>query len=80
MAPNILHLPGENPSKKTSYSNINKDAAALGGTNCFVIGTTEERIMIDSGDSPPINRKFIENLRIAMSEEKFRLKVSVNLL
>jgi hypothetical protein len=58
-----------------TYFLLNKDAAALGGTNCFILGTTEERIMIDSGDVPPINRKFIENLRKAMIEEKFRLKV-----
>jgi hypothetical protein len=44
------------------------DAAALRGTNCFVIGTDNERVMIDAGDLPPINRKFIENLRILLLE------------
>jgi hypothetical protein len=54
-----------------------KDAAALRGTNCFVLGTTKERIMIDSGDVPPINKRFIENLRKLILEQRFRLKVSI---
>ncbi|TNV80661.1 hypothetical protein FGO68_gene4350 [Halteria grandinella] len=60
---NIIHVPGENPN-----------AAALRGTNCFIIGTTQERLMIDSGDVPPINALFIENLRKLLLEQKFRLK------
>jgi hypothetical protein len=35
------------------------DAATLAGTNCFVIGSTEERIMIDAGDDCPINKYFL---------------------
>jgi hypothetical protein len=53
-----------------------KDAAALRGTNCFVLGSLKERIMIDAGDVSPINRNFIENLRKLMLEQRFSLKVS----
>lgn len=52
------------------------DAAALRGTNCFIIGTASERLMIDSGDIPPINHLFIENMRKLLLEEGFRLKVN----
>jgi hypothetical protein len=45
------------------------DAAALRGTNCFIIGSTKERLMIDSGDIPPINNLFLENLRKLLLEK-----------
>jgi len=48
----------------------------LRGTNCFIIGSSDERVMIDAGDVPPINRFFIENLRKLLLEQRFRLKVS----
>jgi hypothetical protein len=31
------------------------DAASLRGTNCFVVGTGQERFMIDSADFPEKN-------------------------
>ena len=46
----IYHIPGENPSEFT-----------LCGTNCFVVGSGINRIMIESGDYPERNQKFLEN-------------------
>jgi hypothetical protein len=40
----IYHIPGENPSEFT-----------LCGTNCFVVGSGINRIMIESGDYPERN-------------------------
>ncbi len=57
LAPNIIQIPGENPN-----------SATLNGTNCYVLGSTSQRVMIDAGDLPPINEHFIENLRTCMRE------------
>ena len=55
-------MPGENPN-----------SATLHGTNCYILGTTPHRLMIDAGDVPPINNNFIENLKKCMTDEKFQL-------
>jgi len=57
LAPNIIQVPGENPN-----------SATLNGTNCYVLGSSFQRLMIDAGDLPPINEHFIENLKICMQE------------
>ena len=73
----MIHVPGYNPSKHAFDSLTGYiDAATLAGTNCFVIGTGEERVMIDAGDDVPINDKFVGNLGLLMKEKRFRLKVS----
>jgi glyoxylase-like metal-dependent hydrolase (beta-lactamase superfamily II) len=46
----IYHIPGENPSP-----------FSLCGTNCFVIGKGPSRVMIESGDFPEYNSKFLQN-------------------
>lgn len=49
LEPNIYHIPGHNPSIK--YALIKSiDAATLFGTNCYVIGSASQRIMIDTGE------------------------------
>jgi len=53
----VFIVPGENPNDAT-----------LSGTNHFVIGTGPKRTMIDCGDKPELNGKFIENLGIFMEE------------
>lgn len=47
----MVHLPGENPSSFT-----------LCGTNCFILGKGNKRSMIEAGDYPEHNTKFLENL------------------
>eukprot|EP00347_Sterkiella_histriomuscorum_P009755 403340013 len=62
LAPNIFHIPGENPN-----------AATLLGTNCFIIGSGKHRVMIDAGDLPPINDKFMRNLKTLMKDQQFTI-------
>ncbi len=67
LSSNIIHVPGYNPSI-SSFANQLLDAATLAGTNCFVIGTGDERIMIDAGDDFPLNEVFVSNLEKLMRE------------
>jgi len=47
----IVHIPGENPS-----------AMSLCGTNCYLIGRGAKRTLVDAGDLPGANEKFLGHL------------------
>lgn len=47
----LYHIPGDNPNQFT-----------LCGTNCFILGKGKNRVMIEAGDYPERNGKFLENL------------------
>ena len=47
----MVHIPGENPGPFT-----------LCGTNCFILGKGKTRSMVEAGDYPEKNTKFLENL------------------
>ena len=53
----IYHIPGENPSPAT-----------LCGINCFILGTGQSRVMIEAGDYPERNEKFLENFTRFMND------------
>lgn len=73
-----MSLTSQATTRVSDQSAISLDAATLAGTNCFVIGTGEERLMIDAGDDFPLNLRFVSNLETLMREKEFRLKVRLS--
>jgi len=54
-----VHIPGENPSPMS-----------LCGTNCYVIGRGNKRTLIEAGDLPEDNEKFMGHLKQFLDDHK----------
>ena len=59
----MIHIPGENPSPFT-----------LCGTNCFIVGKGKKRSLIEAGDYPEKNMKFLENLKKYISDNEDQIE------
>lgn len=50
----------------TSYNNDIFPSARFAGTNCFVVGSSRERFLVDTGSSPEKDPTFIPRLKELM--------------
>ena len=55
----------------TSFNPDLFPAAKFTGTNCFIIGSREERIMVDTGSSQQVDPSFTERLASLMQTQNF---------
>jgi endoribonuclease LACTB2 len=61
LTPSIIRILGCNPGKMT-----------LQGTNCYLIGTGSNRLLLDAGDAKI--PEFTKNLKQVLTEEKAEIK------
>jgi glyoxylase-like metal-dependent hydrolase (beta-lactamase superfamily II) len=58
----------------TSHHHETFPSANFKGTNCFILGTKDKRVMIDAGAFPQVDPEFIPQLTELMEKEKFSIQ------